>query len=192
MSFSLPAAARSQLPEVTTHFVLMTNLSRTVPSCRDDVPGLLLSFGHRLKLEPTHAGQHGGLLHGSSPVPLGFYAITIGRHAFYFLFNPLDEQLRPMMVAQRDASLLPCLVSDSEGQFINLAQKIQAHRMTLEDTEGRDFVAADEWLKVAEDTAPVMPLICGMANKQFAKAKWHHAYFVVPDAQDHPLYARFD
>ena len=189
MSFFLPADARSQFPEVTTHFALMTDLHRVFSRCRDDVPGMLLTFNHRLELTRDE-GQHGGLLHGSSPTPLGLYAFTVGRHAFYLLLNPLDQHLRPMMEAQRDACVLPCLVSDSKGDFLNMSPGIAAHRVALEDTAGRAPVESSEWLKVAENTVPLLPMLCQGAHKRFRQVKWHHAYFVLPDAHDHPLYSR--
>jgi hypothetical protein len=178
---------------ITSHFALMTDISRVMPAPQDHptskLPGVLIDFDRDIK-QVTDSGLHGALLMGSSPTPLAILTLMLDRHAFYLVANPLDAVLRPLMEKQRAAEMVPTLLVLPNEKFVRSVPAIRAWDTALVDTEGREFGSPTEWLEIAELFAPMLPGILGTNSPDIRRSKWHHVYFVVPDDAAHPLYSK--
>ena len=185
-------AAFAKDASLTTHFALMTDLTRVLPApaehAASQVPGILFNFDRDIK-DLSETSVFGTLLQGSSPTPFAVVALAYERHAFYLVANPLDEVLRPMLEQQRKAKRLPNMLVLPNEKFVRAAPEVVAWNVALNDTEGRKPNDPKKWLSSAQDFSPLLPLLLGGVHAPIRRSKWHHVYFVVPDEQSHPLYS---
>lgn len=186
-SFSQAELARG--PQVTLGYAFMEDPSdASSPSktggALDSVPSALMALPAPGTLSHIRGECYiDGLLQGSSETPIGYFACTMGRHSLYILFNPLDALLRPMLEAQRDARCARFTVIDHAQNAVRSASRVPAHELALRATAGRPAVDGQTWLSRAQDHATFMPHVGKMGEPALGRSKWHHVYFLMPNAE---------
>lgn len=184
---------KEQVPQkaVSTHFGLMTDLSRFSPVPLEHpharYPGVLM--GSEYGINDSKWEHLGVLLSGSTATPTAAHALGSGRHVFIQLLNPLDSSLRQAMNQHRDAEQFPVLILGKDSVCAPATPPVRYWDVALTDTEGRAEVDPEEWLASAEQLVEALPAALSTQGR-FASAKWYHVYFVVPDDERHPLYKR--
>ena len=168
-------------PRVSTTFALLADLEELLPRASWDVrgvPGVLLGADGDFPSTSDDVFLD-GILHGSSPTPVGYFALALGGHSFYVMFNPLDPSVRRALEQQSEASWLCVAVVARDMQVVRTVTRVPVHSVALRDTANRAPVSTKEWLRTAEKSAAMLPTLCAMGAPALAKSATHHAYFLV-------------
>ncbi|WP_157615539.1 hypothetical protein [Rhizobacter sp. Root404] len=180
-------------PSISTHFAMMTDLSRYSPTAPEHhsspVPGVVMRLEQYLPNPDSQEKYSGCLLDSDSQPPTAVYAMTLGQHVFVELLNPLDPALRKAMEQHRDAMTFPQLIIGKGGNAKPRLPRMRHWDVALAETEGRGSVDPEIWLLSAQRIAEDLPDAYRTSGR-FNSASHFHMYFVVPDDENHPLHWR--
>jgi hypothetical protein len=182
MHISIPVDALSKARPSQLSVAILADLEALLPNTdvkrAPGVPGALLRSVQAF----APGGEDvflDGLLHGSSATPVAYVAFSMAGQSFYLLFNPLDPEMRQAMTKQNESRRFSLAVMAPDGQGACCTTEVPVHQLALDKTANRPPVDNGEWVRVARESAVVIPTLCAIGQPALGLSGTHQVFLLV-------------